>query len=292
MDYFLQQVISGLTNGLIYGSLALAIVIVYKSMDMINFAQGEMAMFSTFVAFTLLKMGVPYWLAFSATVVFAFFFGVLIQTLFIRPMQDAPQLTVFMTILAVFIGLTGLATVLFGADMYAFPSPIKPIEALQNKYFSTHVVAIFTTIILLFLAISSFFRFTKMGLAMRATAMNRTSSQLSGINTNFIVALSWGIASAIGAISGMMIAPSLFLDINMMATLLIYSVAGALLGGITSPLGAVVGGLLVGVIENLASNYIPFIGSDLKLTVALVIIVVVSLVRPAGLFGKHVVTRV
>lgn len=292
MEYFFQQAISGLANGVIYGSLALAIVIVYKSMQSINFAQGEMAMFSTFIAWTLLAIGLPYWLAFILTIGAAFLLGVLTQVLVLRPLLEAPPLTKFMVILAIFIGINGLAMLIFGSDIQTFPSPIKEISAIKNPYVTTHVLFMFIAVILLYLFTMLFFRFTRVGLAMRASAMNRISSRLSGIRTNFIVAVSWGIASMIGAVSGMLVAPLLFLDPNMMLSLLIYAIASALLGGINSEVGAVVGGLLVGVIENMVANYIPFIGNDLKLTVALLIIVIVSLVRPAGIFGKHVIERV
>ena len=135
-----------------------------------------------------------------------------------------------------------------------------------------------------------FFRFTSLGLAMRAAAYNPISSRLVGVRVDLMLALGWGIAAALGAVAGMMVAPIVYLDPNMMSGILLYGFAGALLGGIDSPAGAVAGGLLLGVVENLAGAYV--VGTDLKLTLALVIIVGVLIVRPSGLFGKTVVSRV
>ncbi|MCB1827820.1 MAG: branched-chain amino acid ABC transporter permease [Coxiellaceae bacterium] len=292
MDLFLHLLISGLANGAIYASLALAIVMVHKSMGQVNFAQGEMAMFSTFIAWYLMSLGLPYIAAFFITLFISFLMGLFIEYFIFRRLPDASPLTTFMVILGAFSGFNGLAMLLFGTDMRTFPSPLKGITILDNPYISLHEIAIFVVIALLFLVTATFFKKTRVGLGIRAAAINRESSLLSGIHVEWMLGLGWGIATTIGAVSGILVAPRIFLDPNMMGAVLLYSIAGAILGGLNSEFGAIIGGFIVGVLENMVANYIPFVGNDLKLTVALVVIVMVSIFKPEGLFGKSTVERV
>jgi branched-chain amino acid transport system permease protein len=155
-----------------------------------------------------------------------------------------------------------------------------------------HEVGMIAVTLIMLLLLYVFFRFTRVGLAMRAAAQNPESARLVGVRVGWMLALGWGMAAAIGAVAGMLIAPIVFLDPNMMLGTLIYGFAGAILGGLTSPAGAVVGGFLIGILENLVGTYVPFIGSELKLTVALAVIIVVLLVKPGGLFGSITVKRV
>ncbi|MEE8397311.1 MAG: branched-chain amino acid ABC transporter permease [bacterium] len=293
MDVFIQQVVSGLATGGIYASLALALVMIYHSTDHLNFAQGEMAMFATFICWELIQFGVPYWVAFAITLVVAFVLGLIIERTIIRWVEDAPVLNAVIVFIALLVILNSLAGWIWTYDIKAFPSPFpeKPLQ-LGNIFFGSHEIgAIFVTLCVLGL-LYSFFRFTPLGLAMRASAENPVSARLVGIRVGWMLAIGWGLAALIGAVAGMMVAPIVFLDPNMMAGVLLYAFAAALVGGISSPGGAVVGGFLVGVAENLAGTYIPFIGNELKLTVALVLIVGVLLFKPSGLFGKVAVTRV
>ena len=290
MESLLHQIFSGLANGCIYGSVALALVMIYQATHHINFAQGEMATFSTFIAWALVNAGWPYWGAFAATVAVSFAGGVLVQRIFLRPVEKAPVLTnviVFIGLLLIFNALSGW---IFDHTLKSFPSPFPKDSALAGKYFSAHDIGSAGVMILVLLALFAFFRFTPIGLAMRAAAQNPDSARLVGIRVSWMLALGWGLAAAVGAVAGMMVAPVVFLDPNMMAGILIYGFAAALLGGIDNPLGAVIGGLIVGVLENLLGAYV--IGTELKLTVALVLIVLTLTLRPNGLFGKTVVTRV
>ena len=290
MEAFLHQIFSGLANGCIYGSIGLALVMIYQATHHLNFAQGEMATFSTFIAWALVQAGWPYWGAFFATVAISFLGGVLIQRLVLRPVEKAPVLTnviVFIGLLLIFNALTGW---IFDHTLKSFPSPFPKDSALASKYFSAHDLGSVAVMLCVLGALFAFFRFTPIGLAMRAAAQNPDSARLVGIRVSWMLALGWGLAAAIGAVAGMMVAPVLFLDPNMMAGVLLYGFAAALLGGIDNPLGAVVGGFVVGVMENLLGAYV--IGTELKLTVALVLIVGTLTLRPDGLFGKRVVTRV
>ena len=293
MEVFIQQVVSGLATGGIYASLALALVMIYQATDVVNFAQGEMAMFSTYLAWSLLHAGVPYWLTFCATLVIAFVGGLLIERVVIRPVENAPILAIVIVSIGLLVILNSVAGWIYSYIQKPFPSPFpsKPIQ-IGNIVFGAHDLgAIGITLVILSL-LFLFFRYTTLGLAMRAAAQNPVSSRLCGIRVSWMLALGWGLAATFGAVAGMMVAPIVFLDPNMMGGIQIYAFAAATVGGFTSPPGAVVGGLLVGVTENLVGTYVPFIGTELKLTVALAMIIIVLLVRPSGLFGRTIVGRV
>ena len=290
MDAFLLQVLAGLATGGIYASLALALVMIYQATHLVNFAQGELAMFSTYIAWSLINAGMGYWQAFALTVVLAFVLGVLIERVIIRPVEHAPVLSVVVVFIALLVILNSVAGWIYTYTIKPFPSPFPKEPLFGIKYMSPHEMgAIGVTLIVLAL-VFAFFRFTPLGLAMRAAAQNPESSRLVGIRVGWMLALGWGLAAAIGAVAGMMIAPIVYLDPNMMSGILLYAFAAALLGGIDNPAGAVAGGFVVGVLENLLGAFV--IGNELKLAVALVLIIAVLLVRPSGFFGSVHVTRV
>ena len=289
MDQFLHQVLSGLATGGIYASVALALVMIYQATHLVNFAQGQMAMFTTYLAWALLQAGVPYWGAFAITVVGAFVLGVAIERIVIRPVENAPILAVVIVFIALLVIFNSLAGWIFSYTIKPFPSPFPAEPLFGNSYVSSHELGSMAITLVVLLLLFVFFRFTPLGLAMRAAAQNPVSSRLVGIRVGWMLALGWGLAAAIGAIAGMMVAPIVFLEPNMMGGILLYAFAGALLGGIDSPGGAVLGGFIVGVLENVVGAYI---GTELKLTLALVVIVGVLVVRPSGMFGKVHVVRV
>jgi branched-chain amino acid transport system permease protein len=293
LDTLIQQIVSGLATGSIYGSVALALVMIYQATEVVNYAQGEMAMFSTYLAWTLLNAGLPYWVAFVATLAIAFVGGVLLERILIRPVESAPVLTIVIVCIGLLVILNSMAGWIYSYIQKPFPSPFPstPIR-VGNIYFGAHDLGALGITLLVLLGLYVFFRFTTLGLAMRAAAQNPVSSRLCGIRVGWMLAIGWGLAALVGAVAGMMVAPVVFLDPNMMAGILIYAFASATLGGFTSPGGAVLGGLIVGVVENLAGTYVSFIGTELKLTVALALILVVLLVRPSGLFGRATVHRV
>lgn len=290
MESFLHQVFAGLATGGIYASLALAMVMIYQATHHVNFAQGELAMFSTYLAWGMLQAGFPYWLTFIGTIVISFICGVAIERTVIRPMQHAPVLSIVIVFIALMLIFNSLASVLFGTDIQTFPSPFASHQAWPQPYMSAHELGTLLLTLLVVVVLYGFLRFTSLGLALRAVAVNQQSSRLVGIRVGWMLALGWGLSSAIGAIAGMMVAPVVFLEPGMMVGMQVYAFAAALVGGIDNPWGAVLGGFIVGVLENLAGAY--FIGTELKLTVALALIVIVLLVKPSGLLGKHAVTRV
>lgn len=292
MELLINQILAGIATGAIYACMALAIVMIFQAIDHLNFAQGEMAMFATFIAWQLMQWGVPYWWAFLLTLIISFAAGVIIERLLFKPLAKAPVLTNVAGFIALFAIINSVAGLIWDFTIKQFPTPFGSSPFLGSQLISTHQAGMIGVTVVLLIALFLFFRFTRIGLAMRAAAAMPESARLVGINTGWMVALGWGMASAIGAIAGILIAPVVFLEPNMMGGVLIYGFAAAVLGGLTSPLGAVLGGFLVGVFENLVGTYIPGVGNELKLPIALALIVTVLVVKPTGLMGHTVVKRV
>ena len=290
METFVQQVLAGIATGGIYACMALAVVMIYQAIHHLNFAQGEMAMFSTFIAWQLLQWGFPYWIAFLLTIVVSLVGGFALQRTVFKPIENAPVLSHIVVFIALFAIFNSLAGFIWDFTIKPFPSPFGNAALFGSGLIGAHQAGMVVVTLVLLLLLFLFFRFTRVGLAMRASAADPESARLVGIRVGTMVALGWGMAAAIGAVAGIMIAPVVFLEPNMMVSILLYGFAGAVLGGLTSPGGAVFGGFAVGIIETLAGTYIPVVGAELKLPIALGLIVLVLVFKPAGLFG-HTVTR-
>jgi branched-chain amino acid transport system permease protein len=265
---------------------------IYQAIDHLNFAQGEMATFSTFIAWQMLAWGWPYWAAFVMAVALSFIGGIAIDRILFRPVRNAPILSQLVAFIALFSILNSADGEIWNFTIKTFPTPFGTKPLFGSGLIGTHQAGMIAVTLVLLVLLYLFFRGSRLGLAMRAAAANPESARLVGIRVGWMVALGWGLSAAIGAIAGMLIAPVVFLDPNMMLGVLLYGFAGAVLGGLSSPGGAVLGGFAVGVIENLAGTFIPFVGQELKLTVALIVIVAVLMVRPAGVFGRVAVSRV
>ena len=282
MDLFIQQVVSGFATGGIYACMALSVVMIYQAIHHLNFAHGEMAMFSTYIAWQLLAWGLPYWAVFPLVIA--------------KPptklIENAPVLSHIVIFIALFAIFNSFAGFIWDFTIKAVPSPFGDGPLYPGAPIGTHQAGMIGVTMVVLVMLWAFFRFTRMGLAMRAAAANPDSARLVGVKVSMMTALGWGMASAIGAVAGVLIAPVVFLEPNMMLSILLYGFAGAVLGGLTSPAGAVLGGFLVGIIENLAGTYIPVIGGELKLPIALFLIVAVLLIKPAGLLGRRTVQRV
>ncbi len=294
MADFMQQVVAGLASGSIYASLALALVLIHRATGVINFAQGEMATLSTYVAWTLTtNHGWAYWPAFVFTLGASFVGGVGIHQGVIRPNDKGSVLRVVIVTIGLLIAINGLVTFIWGGEVRAvespFPSGTTDIGGVAISIADIGTIAVVVaTVVALWLL----FQYTKIGLAMRAASVNPAEARLVGVRVTWMLSLGWGLAAVLGAIAGMLAAPSVFLDPNLMAALLIYAFAAAVLGGIDSPVGAIVGGLTLGVGLNLVGTYVDFVGADLRLPVALLVILVVLLVKPTGIFGRREVRRV
>jgi branched-chain amino acid transport system permease protein len=293
MAEFMQQVVSGLAQGSIYASLALALVLIYRATDVLNFAQGEMATFTTYVAWSLMDNGLSFWPAFAITLVFAFIGGAAVERVLIRPVEHRPEIVIVIVTIGLLIALNGLTGWIWGPEVKAFDSPF-PLRTIDvgGVVISLQDLGVLAVCLVTVALLWAFFRFTTLGLVMRAVANSQDSSRLLGIRVGWMLALGWGLAAVLGAVAGMMAAPALTLDPNLMLVVLIYSFAAAVLGGIDSPVGAVVGGLVLGVVINLLGTYVDFVGGELRLPAALTVLLLVLLVRPQGLFGHRVVTRV
>jgi branched-chain amino acid transport system permease protein len=289
-----QQIVVGLASGGVWATLALALVLIYRSTGVLNFAQGEMAMFSTFIAWSLVYHGLSYWAAFALTIGISFLGGILVERAVIRPVEDAPVLTVVIVTLGLFFVVNGAARWIWSPEVRSLPNAFstRPIDVAGVAFSIQDLGTIGVSLgaVGLFWL---FFRFTKLGLASRAAAVNPEASRLLGIRVSWMLALGWGLAAAMGAVSGMLTAPALAsFDQNLMQPVLLYAFAGAVLGGIDSPFGAVVGSLLLGVLVNLIGTYVDWVGTELRLPVALAVILGVLLIRPTGLFGREAVRRV
>lgn len=292
MELFLQQLVSGLATGAIYACMALSVVMIYQAIHHLNFAQGEMAMFSTFIAWQLLQWGLPYILVFPLAIAISFVGGFMTERIVFKPIQNAPVLSHIVVFIALFAIFNSAAGFIWDFSIKAVESPFGAGPLFEGALMSKHQAGMIGVTLVMLVMLWAYFRFTRAGLAMRAAAANPDSARLVGINVNFMTALGWGMASAIGAVAGILIAPVVFLEPNMMLSILLYGFAGAVLGGLTSPAGAVLGGFVVGVVENMAGTYIPVIGGELKLPIALFLIVLVLVLKPEGLMGRRVVQRV
>lgn len=301
MEQLIQQIAAGLANGAIYACLALALVMIFVSTDHINFAQGELAMFSAFMVWQLLEWNVPFLLALPSVVLVSFALGVGIERVVLRPLHNAPVLSVVVVFIGLLTIFNSLAGSIWGHTIKAFPSPFPKISFPGSGFFGPHQIGMILVAVAMLLALFAFFRFTPLGLAMRAAAQNPASARLAGIRVDWMLALGWGLAAAVGAVAGTLVAPVVYLEPNMMAGILLYGFASALVGGINSPGGAVAGGFLVGVLENLVAYFgnllertsgIYIVGNGEKLSVALIIVILVLTLKPSGLFGSVHVKRV
>jgi branched-chain amino acid transport system permease protein len=296
---FAQQVVAGLASGSIYALLALAIVIIYRSTGVVNFAQGEMATFTTFIAWTLVDHGIGYWGAFALTLLIALVGGIALERIVVRPVEGKPVINAVILTIGLFILLGGLSNWIWKAEVRSFP-PSRPFPTsawdLGGVAVSKQDAGILVVMLVLVAVLYVLFQHTKLGLALRASALNPVASRLVGIRVGWMLGLGWGLAAAIGAVAGLFTAAAAPpLDPNMMRPILIYAFAAAVLGGLESPVGAVLGGLLIGVVLNLISTYDTHLHLDLdrmRLPIALAMILVILLVRPSGLFGRTAVRRV
>ena len=293
MQLFLQQIVEGLASGAIYASLALALVLIYRATRIVNFAQGEMATLSVFIAWQINQWGVPFWLSLVVVAALSFVIGALTFRLMIRPVLGASDHTMVVICIGFFVGFEAICLWFWGADPRAFPR-IFPDYAwtIGGVRLTANNIGILVTLSVLTVALSALFRFTRLGLAMRASAAEREKSPLVGIPVETMLMFGWGLAATVGFVAAVLIAPSLFLSPPMMVSVVIYALAAATLGGWDSPAGAIVGGLVVGVAESLCATFVGFIGNELKVGVPFALMAVILLARPQGLFGTTAVIRV
>ena len=287
-----QLIVSGLAVGFCYALLALSMVIIYKTSEVLNFAQGEMAMISAFIAFVFLdtyQLSFP--LGLLLTLLFAAALGVFLEFVFLRPAKNPTVIGMIIITLGFEMILMGLAGWKWGPDQRSMPFPISGFETYNFSGLVISKVNFWTIIVCLVLMaiLFLFFQYSKLGTAMRATQQNKLVARLMGIRTKRIFSFTWAISSCIGAVAGMFIAALTVLDPPMMMDPMMKAFAAAVLGGMTSLPGAAVGGAILGVVENLFGGYVSL---SFKSVVAFAIIVLMLCIRPSGLLGKHFVKKV
>jgi branched-chain amino acid transport system permease protein len=279
-----QVILSGLIFGCIYGLTALGLVLIFKTTDIVNFAQGEMAMITTFISFMFMtSYGIPYFASFVLSLIFATAFGMVVHRLFMKPIQSAPPLNQIVLTLGLFLVFNGIAGLKWGHTPTGFPIAIEgdPYN-IAGVYITANEIFIVGVTILLMLSFFMLFRFTKIGLAMRASSQDIMASELMGIKVSSVFTWTWAVGAILGGVAGMLTAPITFLRPDMMGEVLIMAFAAAVLGGFVSLPGAVLGGLIIGVFGNLISFYIS---PEMKLVYTFLLIIGVLYIRPTGLFG-------
>ncbi|MFQ5401470.1 MAG: branched-chain amino acid ABC transporter permease [Anaerolineae bacterium] len=293
MELLPRLIAGGLGAGALYGLMALGLVLIYKTSDVVNFGHGDMATFSAFVAYSMfVRWQWPVPLALLGTLLVAALLGVVVERGILRPARNrlASILSLVVATLGVALALNGLVGAIWGHDVKRLPylvtgPPLRLGVAVITREQIINLGVGLALAGLLYL----FFRFTDLGIAMRATAQNPTAAQLMGVSTNRVLTLTWGLGSALGAVAGILAAPAVFLEPNTLVAVFIKAFAAAVLGGFTSLPGAVVGGLTLGVLENLVAGYIS---TELKTTFAFALIVLVLAIRPSGLLGRVVQKKV
>jgi len=293
--------VAGLATGAIYGLVALGIVLIYRSTDVINFAQGEMALFVTFSGWSMIEAGYPYWLMFVLVLLMAGALGAFIERTVIRPVEQAPVLNVVIVTLGLFVIFNSLTAFIWAQGELPKSFPATPIGSELETFdlgpvtLARHRVAVLIIAVGVMAALYLLFNRTKLGLAMRGTAQNPTAAKLMGINVGNMLMLGWALSAIVGAVGGMLVAPILFLDTTTMFRVLLFAFAAAVLGGLDSPPGAMVGGFAIGVIQNIVGSFALgpiFFGPELSLPVALLVLVAILLLRPTGIFGRKAVRKV
>jgi branched-chain amino acid transport system permease protein len=289
---FLQLIVSGISIGSIYALVALAMVIIYKTSEVPNFAQGEMAMLSTFIAYMLLSSyGQSFLVSFTGALIFAVLLGVFLEFVFLRRAKDPNVLSLILITLGFEMMIYGVASWKWGAEQQSFPFPVSDYDIVNvGPAVVSHlnIATLLVTLVLMFI-LFLFFRYTKVGIAMKATQQNMLAARINGIRANRILSITWGMSSLIGALAGMMLAPIATLDPNLMMDPLLKGFASAVLGGMTTLVGSAIGGYILGVIETLFGGYVSL---QFKSIVAFLIIVLVLCFKPSGLFAKHYVRKV
>jgi branched-chain amino acid transport system permease protein len=293
METFVQLVVDGLSAGSVYAAIALAIVLVHSATGLINFAQGGMAVLAVYIAWWATTKGVPLVLAVLISIVFSVAFGAVVERFLMRRFERGDPDTAVVVTIGLLTLITGVSGWLWTYNNQQFPS-LFSLDTVSILGVSVSQRSLGTTVVIIVVMVllQGLFVRTKLGLALRAVASNPQSASFSGLPVGRLLMVGWGLAAALGAVAGALVAPQLTLTPGMLDNALVYALAAVILGGLTSPVGVVVAAWIIGVLENLAAVYVSFIGYDLKVAVPFILIFVVLIVRPQGLFGRKTVVRV
>jgi branched-chain amino acid transport system permease protein len=287
MGTFLILTVDGVTNGFVYAIVALALVMIWRATRVINYSQGAMAMFTTYIALFAISHGITYWLAFVIALCGGFLLGAGVERLLVRPVESRPSLNVVILTLGLLILLEALAPMIFGGQVKSFPAPFSRIDitiGTARLYVSPFDIFVVGAVLVTMVALLLFFQRTTLGLTMRAAAFGPEIARLLGVRVGRMLMLGWGLAAMLGALAGVLIAPAIFLYPNNMDEILVFGFTGAILGGLDSPVGAVTGALVIG----LGLSYVGgYLGSDLETIGGLAVLIAVLMVRPHGLFATR-----
>ncbi len=293
MEFFIQQVLNGISIGAIYASLALSLVLVFRITKILNFGQGEMATFSAFLIWQLHAWGLPILVAVIGSIVASAVVGAMIYLLVVRPVQYRDELTIVIITIGIFLVFNSLTGAIWGFLQKRVPSMFASGGVSEGGVrLDYELIGIVLLLAVVGFGLYALFQKTRVGLAFRAAASSPESSQLIGIPYTAMVVIGWALAGGIGALSGGLVAPRVGLDPNLMQSVIIYAFCAAVIGGLDSYRGAIVGGLLIGLAQVLCVAYLPALGSDLQVVIPLVVLVGVLAIKPEGLFGKVQVQRV
>jgi branched-chain amino acid transport system permease protein len=293
VNELLQQILDGISSGLVYGMLALALCVVFQGTGMLNFAQGEMATFSAYIMLVLLQAGLGFWPALPLAIAISAAGGALIEHVIVRRLEGSGELPLLTLSVALLLALNAAMAIVWTTDPRTFPSPFGDgLVEFAGLRLTVQQVGSLVTLLAVLLATSLLFNRTGVGLRLRAVAQNPTSATLLGQHQGLWLMVGWAVAAAVGAFAAVVAAPVLTLSPGMMAFPLLLALAAATLGGVSSRVGAIVGGLLIGITNNLASRYAPGLNGDLAIVVPLALTALVVAIKPAGLFGKERTVRV
>lgn len=293
MQYFFQQLLNGITSGAVYASLGLALVLIYRTTNIANFAQGEMATFSAFLSWQITQFGVPIAWSILLVMIISILIGAVVYAVVVRPVQHKDEMTIIIVTLGLFLAFNSATGAIWGFMQKSSPSPFPTTSwMLGSLRISAELLSFVGVLVAVSGGLYLLFQKTRLGMALRAAASNAQSAQLVGIPYTKMMIFGWGMAAALGAVSGALVASRLTLDPNMMADVIIYAFASAVVGGMSSYVGAVVGGIVVGVSQAFSTAFLPGLGADLQIIVPLLLIVTVLIIKPEGLFGKTVAARV
>ncbi|MGI6875911.1 branched-chain amino acid ABC transporter permease [Amycolatopsis sp. 3B14] len=292
MGRFLDLTLAGLTSGAVYAAVALALVLIWRSTRIVNFAQGGMMMITTFLGYTVVSHGGSYWLALAVAIAAGLVLGAVVERVLIRPVAKRPPLDAVVVTFGLLVGLQGIAGMVFGGTPQSYP-PAFSIAGFQvggrQILFSPNDLWIVGVVLAVMVVLAVVFRRTSAGLRMRATAFAPEVARLLGVRVGRMLTVGWALAAVVGAVAGVLIAPSTFVSPTAFDAVLVFGFTAAVIGGLDSPPGAVVGGVALGLVLSFVSGYL---GPDIVTLGALVVLIVVLMVRPHGLFGAGARRRV
>ncbi|KAA1420662.1 branched-chain amino acid ABC transporter permease [Mumia zhuanghuii] len=292
MQHFINVLLNGITQGIVIAAFALALVLIFRSTRIVNFAQGSQAMFTTYIALTLMNNDFPYWVAFLGALAAGFIIGAVLERVVIRPLEGGMELNIVIATLGLYVAIQALAAILFGSDYKSFSSPVG-VQGFQvgdlNLALTPTSIFVICTVGVVVVGLTLLFQKTQLGLTMRAAAFDGEVSRILGVRVSHLLTFGWALAGLVGSVAGILVATGSFIYPSYMESLIAFGFIAAVIGGLDSPIGAVVGGLILGIVNSLVSGYLA---PGLVTIGAFVVLIAVLLLKPGGLFSSTQARRV